>query len=190
MSRVVYPEFEHGRRYVPARPNILRRVISRYQLVELTVIIGVIFLLWGGSSIGRLPGLMTATQPLAWLESFRVEIIDGDSIRSGGDVYRLVGFNTPESGANAGCQRERALSRAATDRLSQLVASGGIDLRRVPCACAPGTEGTGQCNYGRYCATLSVRGQDVGTTLIGEGLAEPYVCSKTSCPPRKDWCRS
>src|SRR6185437_5361127 len=105
MSRVVYPEFEHGRRYVPARPNILRRVISRYQLVELTVIIGVIFLLWGGSSIGRLPGLMTTAQPLAWLESFRVEIIDG---------------------GNAGCQRERALSRAATDRLSQLVASGGI----------------------------------------------------------------
>jgi hypothetical protein len=32
---------------VPARPNILRRVISRYQLVELTVIIGAIFLLWG-----------------------------------------------------------------------------------------------------------------------------------------------
>ena len=40
MSRVVYPEFEHGRRYVPARPNFLRRVISRYQLVELTVIVG------------------------------------------------------------------------------------------------------------------------------------------------------
>ena len=67
---------------------------------------------------------------------------------------------------------------------------GEIDLRRVACACPSGTEGTAQCNYGRYCATLSVRGQDVGTTLIGEGLAEPYVCTKTSCPPRKDWCRS
>ncbi|MGA7457203.1 MAG: thermonuclease family protein [Methyloceanibacter sp.] len=190
MSRVVHPEFEHGRRYVPPRPNILRRVISRYQLVELTVIIGAIFLLWGGSSIARLPSMMNAAQPLAWLESFRVEIIDGDSIRSGGDVYRLVGFNTPEGGANAGCQRERALSQAAKERLSQLVADGQIDLRRVPCACPSGTEGTGQCNYGRYCATLSVRGRDVGTTLIGEGLAEPYVCSKTACPPRKDWCRS
>lgn len=50
---------------------------SSHASFELTVIIGAIFLLWGGSSIGRLPGLMTATQPLAWLESFPVEIIDG-----------------------------------------------------------------------------------------------------------------
>jgi hypothetical protein len=190
MSRVIHPEFEHGRRFVRPRPNILRRVISRYQLVELTVIIGAIFLLWGGFTVAKLPNLMIATQPLAWLESFRVEIIDGDTIRSGGDVYRLVGFNTPESGANAGCQRERILSQAARQRLNQLLAGGGIDLRRVPCACTSGMEGSGQCNYGRYCATLSVRGQDVGTTLISEGLAEPYVCSGTSCPRRKDWCRS
>ena len=131
MSRVVHPEFEHGRRYVPPRPNVLRRVISRYQLIELFVIIGTIFLLWGGSSIARLPSIMNAAQPLAWLESFRIEIIDGNSIRSGGDVYRLVGFNTPEGGANARCQRERALSQAAKQRLSQLVAGGEIDLRRV-----------------------------------------------------------
>jgi hypothetical protein len=85
MSRVIHPEFEHGRRLVPPRPNILRRVISRYQLVELTVIIGAIFLLWGGLTVAKLPNLMIATQPLAWLESFRVEIIDGDTIRSGGD---------------------------------------------------------------------------------------------------------
>ena len=113
MSRVVYPEFEHGRRYVPARPNILRRVISRYQLVELTVIIGVIFLLWGGSSIGRLPGLMTATQPLAWLESFRVEIIDGDSIRSGGDVWsastRRNRAPMPDVSASALCRGQRRI---------------------------------------------------------------------------------
>ena len=131
MSRVVHPEFEHGRRYVPPRPNVLREFISRYQLIELFVIIGTIFLLWGGSSIARLPSIMNAAQPLAWLKSFRIEIIDGNSIRSGGDVYRLVGFNTPEGGANARCQRKRALSQAAKQRLSQLVAGGEIDLRRV-----------------------------------------------------------
>jgi hypothetical protein len=190
MSRVVHPEFKRGRHYVPPRPSAFRRTISRYQLIELFVIIGGIFLLWGGSSIAKLPGVMNAGQPLVWLDRFRVEIIDGDAIRSGPDVYRLVGFNTPEGGANARCQRERALSQAAKERLNQLVAGGGIDLRRVPCACPAGTEGTGQCNYGMYCATLSVRGQDVGATLIGEGLAERYVCTKASCSPRKDWCRA
>jgi endonuclease YncB( thermonuclease family) len=190
MSRVAHSEFERSRRYLPRRPSLLRRVISRYQLVELFVIVGAIFLLWGGASIAKLPNLMDAAQPLVLLDGYRIEIIDGDSIRSGGDVYRLVGFNTPEGGAYARCQRERVLSQAAKDRLSQLVASGGVDLRRVPCACPSGTEGTGQCNYGRYCATLSVRGHDAGTTLIGEGLAEAYVCGKSSCPQRKDWCAS
>ena len=97
--------------------------------------------------------------PLAWLESVRIEIIDGNSIRTGKQVYRLVGFNTPESGDNARCQRERALAAKATQRLRQLVAGGELDLRRVPCACPRGTEGTGQCNYGRLCGTLKYAGR-------------------------------
>ena len=52
MSRVVHPNFEHSQRFLPRWPNILRRTISRYQLVELFVIIGAILLLWGGSSLG------------------------------------------------------------------------------------------------------------------------------------------
>jgi hypothetical protein len=90
----------------------------------------------------------------------------------------------PDASASALCRKRRNSGSASSPPAAK------IDLRRVPCACPSGTEWTGQCNYGRYCATLSARGQDVGTTLIGEGLAEPYVCTKTSCPPRKDWCRS
>jgi len=189
MSRVVHPDFQSGQDYRPRRPNILLRTISRYQLVELCVMIGAIFLLWGGSSLGKLQGVMSQA-PSAGLESFRIEIIDGASIRSGGQVYRLVGFDTPESGNNAKCPHERALSAGATRRLRELVAGGEFDLRRIPCACPRGSEGTGQCNYGRFCGTLKVRGQDVGAILIAEGLAERYVCTKTSCPPRKSWCAS
>ena len=116
-----------------------------------------------------------------------IEIIDGDTVRSGGSVYRLVGFDTPEAGMNAGCESERALAVKATQRLRQLVARGA-NLRRVSCACRPGTEGTRACNSGRLCGVLTIGGQDVAATMIREGLARAYRCSGTSCPPRGSWC--
>jgi endonuclease YncB( thermonuclease family) len=189
MSHVVHPDFHSSRYFRPRWPSLLRRVVSRYQLVELSVIIGAILLLWGGSSFGRIHTTLKEA-PIAWVESVRIDIIDGDSIRSGSQVYRLVGFNTPESGNNARCEHERILAAEATQRLRQLVAEGELDLRRVPCACRRGTEGTGQCNYGQLCGTLKVRGRDVGAILVGEGLAEPYVCGPSSCPPRRNWCLS
>jgi hypothetical protein len=121
-------------------------VLSRYQIIELFVIIGAILLLWGGSSLGPVSSALRNQAQSGWLESVRIDIIDGDSIRSGRQVYRLIGFNTPESGDSARCARERALAAEATRRLRELVAGGELDLRRVRCACPPGTEGTGQCN--------------------------------------------
>jgi endonuclease YncB( thermonuclease family) len=34
--------------------------------------------------------------------------------------------------------------------------------------------------YGRLCGTLKARGQDVGATLVAEGLARAYVCGRMS----------
>jgi endonuclease YncB( thermonuclease family) len=122
------------------------------------------------------------------IEPGQIQVIDGDTIRAKGQVYRLVGFDTPESGSNAKCESERTLAARATSRLRQIVAAGGLGLDRVPCACPAGTEGTQSCNYGRLCAVLTSGGRDVGALMISEGLARRYLCSGTRCPPRQGWC--
>jgi endonuclease YncB( thermonuclease family) len=119
----------------------------------------------------------------------KFEVVDGDTVDFQSARYRLVGFNTPKSGTNAQCAAERAMAAKAVQRLHQLLASGEPYLQRVPCACAPGTEGTERCNYGRLCGVLTIGGKDVGPILIAEGLAEQYICGGTRCPQRRNWCR-
>jgi endonuclease YncB( thermonuclease family) len=118
----------------------------------------------------------------------QIDVIDGDTVRFNGAVYRLVGFDTPERGDRARCDDERRLAEAATKRLRVLVAGGEGWLTPVACACRLGQEGTRNCNYGRLCGSLSISGRDVGNILINEGLAHPYVCGATSCPRRRPWC--
>ena len=86
------------------------------------------------------------------------------------------------------CEDERRRADAATSRLRELIAGGEARLQRVACGCRPGEERTSRCNYGRLCASLTVGGRDVGQILISEGLARPYLCSATRCPPRQRWC--
>jgi len=121
-----------------------------------------------------------------------VRVIDGDTvdIRGQDANVRLVGFNAPETWRPS-CNAELEMGRRATARLGQLVrGAGSIEFRRVACSCRAGTEGTDQCNFGRQCGSLFIDGVDVGATLIGEGLAVPYRCGRTSCPPRPQaWCR-
>jgi endonuclease YncB( thermonuclease family) len=110
-------------------------------------------------------------------------ITDGDTIRIKGERKgtRLVGFNTPES-IEPGCAAERALGLRAKARLRP-------SLERVRCSCRPGTEGTDACNYGRSRGNLRVDDRDVGEILISEGLAVPFACGATSCPPTpRPWC--
>jgi endonuclease YncB( thermonuclease family) len=124
----------------------------------------------------------------ATIQSAQIQVIDGDTIRANGRVYRLVGYDAPESGPEAKCESELTLATRATSRLRQIVAAGRLRFERVPCACPPGTEGTQSCNYGRLCAVLTSSGGDVGALLIAEGLARQYVCSGTRCPQRQGWC--
>ncbi|TBE02306.1 thermonuclease family protein [Rhizobium ruizarguesonis] len=125
-------------------------------------------------------------------QSQEFTVTDGDTVHVVGDATgtRLVGFNTPEKFSPL-CEHERQLGERASSRLRQLVAQGSARLTKVACACAPGTEGTSECNYGRSCGMLQVDGKDVGRILISEGLAVPFVCGKTSCPPTpRPWCKT
>jgi len=80
------------------------------------------------------------------------------------------------------------LADRASARLKNLIAGGGLEMRLVPCACPPGTEGMRECNYGRACGVLTAHGRDAGATMIQEGIARLYICGTTSCPPRGSWC--
>lgn len=117
----------------------------------------------------------------------KITVIDGDTVSRGGVTYRLTNFDAPETGSRARCRSERELGNAAKRRLQQIV-DQGVMLDQVPCACRPGTEGSRECNWGRSCAVMKLRGQDVAGILIGEGLARAYVCSEARCPKRQGWC--
>lgn len=121
-----------------------------------------------------------------------ITVVDGDTIRVAGyaNAIRLVGFNTPET-AEPECANERQLGKRASARLKKLVTTPNVKFQRVPCACNPGTEGTKACNHGRSCGILLVDGRNVGDLLIREGLAVPFKCGKTSCPPTpRPWCKN
>jgi hypothetical protein len=164
---------------------------SRYLsgLIILCVLIGLVVVQAWSKLSAELKS--TVADPVSTPMSISVRVIDGDTISldDGRPNVRLVGFNTPETGNRARCQAERQKGDAAKRRLRELVSSGRLDFQQIACSCAPGTEGTDACNFGRRCGTLRVNGVDVGATLLGEGLAVRFVCGQTSCPtlPRP-WC--
>ena len=103
-----------------------------------------------------------------------IYMIDGDTADIGGQRFRLVGYDTPET-YKPKCGYEKALGTEATKRARQLVDQAG----RVEVVVLPGRD-----KYGRGLARFYVAGVDLGEILISEGLARSYNGGR-----RSSWCK-
>lgn len=134
---------------------------------------------------------LTAFARAAPIDQRDILVIEGDLIRiqrKKPDV-RLLGFNAPEI-RRAQCRKEKVYGMKAAQRLRQIVRGGNLDFELVACPCPPKLVGTKECNDGRHCGRLKSEGRDIGTTLIAEKLAAPFVCGETGCPPvPRPWCK-
>ncbi len=99
-------------------------------------------------------------------------VVDGDTFWLDGEKVRIADINTPET-HGAKCPRERALGQAATRRLIVLLNAGPFTLE--PSA-------RERDRYGRLLRVVVRRGQNIGSTLVAEGLAEPWRGRRSS------WC--
>lgn len=112
--------------------------------------------------------LLLMLAPLS-AEGQKPVVIDGDSIRVGMIEWRLMGFDTPESGkrgnAKPRCEAERRLAVLAKKRLQQLVDQATtvelVDSGKLD-------------KYERILGDLLVDGRNVKDVLIAECLARPY----------------
>lgn len=102
-------------------------------------------------------------------------IQDGDTLMLGREEIGLMGFDAPERGKLARCERERRLAERATLRLQQLLNRGPVRIERR-------VKGI----YGHTPAIAWVNDENVGTILVREGLAHAYEGGKRYA---FRWCR-
>lgn len=100
-------------------------------------------------------------------------MIDGDTIRHGGESIRLSGINAPET-HDPECAHEADLGRRATDRLLELMNAGPFKMVH--------TGGRNRDRYGRQLRRLVRDGRSLGNTLVAEGLARSWTGA------RRSWC--
>lgn len=99
-------------------------------------------------------------------------VVDGDTFYFGGDKIGIAGIDAPETHPPR-CPAEARLGEAATHRLRDLLNAGQITLSRID---------RDEDVYGRKLRKVAAGGADVGTALVGDGLARNYAGG------RKSWC--
>lgn len=118
---------------------------------------------------------ISATWPICGSAKRITCVVDGDTIWHQGEKVRLMGFDTPEKKQHAKCKKEQVLAGKATVRLQKILSTGYMTIERH-----------GKDRYKRTLAIVRVGGENVGLTLIREGLAYKYNGGKRD---RFRWCR-
>jgi endonuclease YncB( thermonuclease family) len=96
----------------------------------------------------------------------RIAVIDGDTMRVGGETVRLFGIDAPE--IDQACRRPGGevwrCGDWARDEVRRV-----YEGRRAVC------DAIGTDRYGRTLATCRVEGRDMGAMLVANGLARAYL---------------
>lgn len=127
---------------------------------------------------------MIAALIFAQLVMSHVRVLDGDTFRYRSIDYRLGGIDTPETGGRAECEAEAALGARARVRVAELIAGGAVVIV-TPTHDPRGRRRWPRDGFGRRLARVSIDGVDLGTQLVGEGLAAPWAGPPAAKP---DWC--
>lgn len=110
-----------------------------------------------------------------------VRVIDGDTLKARGEVYRLAGVDAPEA-RGAACLAERQAGAAAAQLVRALIDDAAL-IEVSPARNPKGPRVWPRDRYNRRLAHVSLDGVDLGDTLIAGGQAAAWNPSN----PR-DWC--
>lgn len=104
------------------------------------------------------------------------QVIDGDTLYACGSgcyTVRISNIDTPEMPPRAKCEREAEMARIARIRLATAIEGRTVDLV---------TRGRTRDRYGRMLAHVMLGSEDIGETLIAEGIARRWTGR------REPWC--
>lgn len=110
-------------------------------------------------------GILSVTLAFAGSPNGQIRVIDGDTIDVGGTRVRLHGIDAPE--ANQTCQSDQGVTWNCGAWVSREVRAQ-FQGKQARC------EALDRDRYDRIVARCSVAGQDMGATLVAQGLAFAY----------------
>ena len=103
----------------------------------------------------------------------RLHVVDANTIEFEKQLYRFANHTSPDKNG-AGCAFQIALAERAANRVEELIEqTSASDFVKLDA----------RDTYGNDMAAVYVRGQDISTILIKEGLAQPTTRGRLA-----NWC--